>query len=118
MAQDKSTARTLRKNSTDAERKLWRHLRYRQLAGHRFRRQHPIGTYIVDFVCLEQHLVIEVDGAHHLDQAKPDAARDAWLASRGYRVLRFTDREALMEITAVKQAIGLALGNGEDDPPP
>lgn len=60
-------ARTLRKNQTDGEQALWSALRSRQLHSHRFRRQHPIGHYIVDFVCLEQNLVVELDGGQHLD---------------------------------------------------
>ena len=62
-------ARDLRQNPTDAERKLWAHLRLRQVHGHKFRRQRPIGPYIVDFVCLEERLVIEVDGSQHLERA-------------------------------------------------
>ena len=68
-------ARELRKNSTDAEKTLWSHLRQRLLGGYRFRRQHPIGIYIVDFVCLERRLVIELDGGQHLESVSHDAAR-------------------------------------------
>ena len=70
-------ARALRKSMTDAERKLWRGLRLRQMCGHKFRRQFPLGNYIVDFVCLEARLIIEVDGGQHADQKYGDAERDA-----------------------------------------
>ena len=82
-------ARELRKNLTDAERMLWAALRLRQIEGYKFRRQRPIGPYIVDFVCLEKSLVIEVDGGQHEGQLVHDTSRDAWLESQGYRVLRF-----------------------------
>ena len=98
-------ARKLRSNPTDAERMLWRHLRLRQFAGQKFRRQRPIGPYIVDFVCLEKKLVIEVDGGQHIKQKASDAKRDAWLRSQGLEVLRFWDHEVLKEIDHVKQAI-------------
>ena len=86
-------ARVLRKNPTDAERRLWRHLRRKGLNGLRFRRQAPIGPYIVDFYCEARSLVIEVDGGQH--GASADAARDAWLVSHGYRVLRFWNNDLL-----------------------
>jgi very-short-patch-repair endonuclease len=106
-------AKYLRKNSTDAERLLWRELRSRQLAGHKFRRQQPLGRFIVDFVCLEERLVVEVDGGQHRDatHSKYDAERDAWLAKEGFRVLRFWDHQVLREIEAVKATIWRALGN-------
>ena len=67
---NKAKARGLRKNPTEAERLLWQHLRLRQLRGHKFRRQQPLGPYIVDFVCLEKRLVIEVDGGQHSEQVE------------------------------------------------
>jgi very-short-patch-repair endonuclease len=79
---------------TDAERKLWQGLRGRQMDGFKFRRQLPLGPYIVDFVCLEARLVIEVDGGQHLGSAE-DKIREAWLASEGFRVLRFWNDEVL-----------------------
>jgi len=110
-------ARELRKNLTDAERKLWAHLRLRQIQGHKFRRQRPIGPYIVDFVCLEQRLVIEVDGSQHMERASQDARRDAWLASVGFRVLRFWDNQVLNEIDGVAEVIARVLGVSEDPHP-
>ena len=109
-------ARELRKNLTDAEGKLWAHLRLRQIEGHKFRRQRPIGPYIVDFVCLEQRLVIEVDGSQHMQRASVDARRDAWLASVGFRVLRFWDNQVLDEMDAVTEVIAAALRVSEEPP--
>ena len=88
-------ARTLRKKSTDAERLLWKHLRMRQLSAYKFRRQQPIGSYIIDFVCLEKKLIIELDGGQHTEQSAYDEERSAWLQERGYRVLRFWNHELL-----------------------
>ena len=98
--QKRDFARRLRRDMTDVERALWRCLRRRQLDGHRFRRQNPIGPYIVDFVCIEQRLVIEVDGGQHADSAW-DRVRDACLRSRGFRVLRFWNNEVLEQIEGV-----------------
>src|SRR6185295_2538863 len=78
-------ARALRSGATDAESLLWRHLRAHRFAGWKFKRQQPIGPYIVDFVCLAARLVIEVDGGQHLE-SKADAARDAWLEQEGFEV--------------------------------
>jgi very-short-patch-repair endonuclease len=88
-------ARHFRREATSAERKLWRYLRDCQLEGHRFRRQHPLGPYIVDFVCLERKLIVEVDGATHgePDELARDAKRTAWLQERGYRILRVDNVE-------------------------
>src|SRR5262245_62342304 len=102
-------ARELRSNSTDAERVLWRHLRLRQIGGHKFRRQRAIGPYIVDFVCLEKHVVVEVDGGQHNKHQKYDARRDGWLRGKGFTVLRFLDDAVLKQVENVKQAIWEAL---------
>ena len=98
-------ARTLRKNMTGAEQLLWRGLRKRQLNGFRFRRQHPIGKYIVDFVCLEQKLIVELDGGQHLEQQRYDIQRDDWLRSQGYTVLRFWNNQVMNELDQVLEAI-------------
>lgn len=98
-------ARELRRNQTDAEKKLWSILR-RDALGHSFRRQHPIGPYVVDFVCLSRGLVIEADGGqHHEEQAVYDAARTAWLEARGYNVLRFWSNDILGNIEGVCDVI-------------
>jgi very-short-patch-repair endonuclease len=94
-------ARSLRSNLTDAERALWQRIRHRQVEDHRFRRQVPIGPYIVDFACLEVRLIIEVDGGQHDLAAEHDRLRDMWLAERGYRVLRFWNNEVLTNIDGV-----------------
>jgi very-short-patch-repair endonuclease len=107
-------ARKLRKNPTDAERFLWRYLRLRQIEGYRFRRQRPIGRYIVDFVCLERKIVIEVDGGQHNEETAYDAERDRWLQADGYRVLRFWNHEILTETKAVMEVIQKIL----TEPPP
>jgi very-short-patch-repair endonuclease len=102
-------ARTLRKNPTEAERTLWKHLRMRQLEGHKFRRQQLLGAYIVDLVCLERKVIIEVDGGQHGEQVVSDAERTAWLEARGFRVLRFWNHQVLADVQAVKEAIREAL---------
>lgn len=102
---DKIRARELRKNLTEAEQALWRHLRLRQLGGHKFRRQQPIGKFIVDFVCLERRLIVEVDGGHHSKQVAYDLERDTWLKKQGFSILRFWDNQVLKEIESVKEVI-------------
>jgi very-short-patch-repair endonuclease len=99
-------------DSTDAERLLWRHLRRYQMNGHKFRRQQPIGIYIVDFVCLDQKLVIELDGGQHAEQVDYDETRTAWLESQGFRVLRFWNNQVLAEVEAVKTVIWEVLQSG------
>ncbi len=105
-------ARALRRRSTDAERVLWQRLRNRQIGDFKFRRQRPIGPYVVDFVCLEHWLVVEVDGGQHAIRAAKDARRDAWLASAGYRVLRFWNPDVLRNPEGVLQRILDALTAG------
>lgn len=102
-------ARELRNNPTEAERARWKHLRLRQLEGQKFRRQQPLGRYIVDFVCLETRLIIELDGGQHAGQGASDAERTAWLEAHGFRVLRFWNHEVLRNIDAVKEVIRGAL---------
>jgi very-short-patch-repair endonuclease len=98
-------ARDLRKNSTDAERFLWQHLRLRQINGDRFRRQRPVGPYIVDFVCLEKRMVIEVDSGQHNEAVFRDFQRDEWLRKQGFVVLRFWNHEVLNEIKSLTEVI-------------
>ena len=99
-------ARILRNNPTDAERILWRHLRFRQLVGYKFRRQRPIGRFIVDFVCLEKNLVIEIDGGQHSEQKSYDSKRDAWIRTKGFRVLRFWDHEVIAQSMMLSRLSG------------
>ena len=82
-------AKNLRKRSTDAEKLLWRYLRAKQLEGLKFRRQQPIGNYLVDFVCSERQVVIEVDGGQHAIEKDKDNIRDKWFREQGFKVLRF-----------------------------
>jgi very-short-patch-repair endonuclease len=102
-------SRQLRKNLTDAERTLWNILRKRQLSGCKFRRQVPIGSYIVDFVCLENKLVIEVDGGQHTELESYDAGRTAWLEREGFRVIRFWNNQVLTDTDSVQDAIWMAV---------
>lgn len=105
-------ARALRRNPTGAERALWKHLRMRQLDGFKFRRQQPLGPYVVDFVCLERRLIVELDGGQHAEQADSDAERTAWLEAHGFRVLRFWNHDVLKDIEAVKEVIRGVLSRG------
>jgi very-short-patch-repair endonuclease len=102
-------ARSLRRRATDAERRLWAVLRDRALVGARFRRQQPIGPYVVDFCCLERKLVVEVDGSQHLDRTAADARRTGDLELAGFRVLRFWNNQVLLETDAVLEAIRQAI---------
>jgi very-short-patch-repair endonuclease len=96
---------------TEAERALWRRLRKRLLKGCLFRRQFALGRYIVDFVCLQQRLIIEIDGGQHNDQQTYDAKRTTWLEAQGYRVLRFWNNDVLERIDAVVEIIAAAIGS-------
>ena len=98
-------AKALRKSFTDTERLLWRHLRAKHMEGYKFRRQEPIGSYIVDFVCQEKKIVIEVDGGQHSVERERDFERDKWLVGQGYKVLRFWNNEVLTNITGVLEVI-------------
>jgi very-short-patch-repair endonuclease len=103
----KARARSLRNNLTDAEQRLWNRLRGKQVSGIQFYRQKPIGNYIVDFYAPLVRLVVEVDGSHHLDgiQAKHDKQRNEYLERLGFKVLRFDDRQVLMQTDAVVEEI-------------
>lgn len=100
-------AKDLRGGSTDTERILWSHIRAKRLEGLKFRRQHPIGKYIVDFICLERKVVVELDGGQHTEPEKKeyDSERDYWLKQEGYRVLRFWDNEVLLNTKGVLEVI-------------
>ena len=97
-------ARTLRKKFTDAEQKLWKHLRGRQIGGEKFRRQQPLGKYVVDFVCLEKKLIVKVDGGQHA-ASEYDKERTLWLESEGFRVIRFWNNEVPGDIGIVLDVI-------------
>ncbi len=106
-----SLAKTLRRNATKEERALWKRLRLRQAGGYKFNRQQPIGKYIVDFVCLDKGLIIEIDGFQHgLEKnVELDKKRDEWLASEGYVTLRFTNRDINQNLDGVLRTIWSAL---------
>ncbi|UJB31052.1 endonuclease domain-containing protein [Chromobacterium sp. Beijing] len=101
-------AKSLRRNMTDAEQRLWKQLRAHRLNGEKFRRQQPIGPYIVDFVHFDSRLIIEADGGQH-HESRGDAARDAWLQAQGFRVMRFWNNDILHNQDAVLEAIWQAL---------
>ncbi len=98
-------ARKLRREQTPAEAKLWACLRDRQLAGLKFRRQHPIGRYVVDFYCAARRLAVEIDGDSHAHQLAYDRERTAWLNQRGVRVIRFTNRDVLEHLEGVVEVV-------------
>jgi very-short-patch-repair endonuclease len=104
-------ARQLRREATDAETLLWCHLRGRQLAGRKFRRQHPLPPYVLDFYCEELRLGIELDcGQHYLDEGREhDRQRAAYLQDKGIRLLRFSNREVLLELHGVLERIYLEM---------
>jgi very-short-patch-repair endonuclease len=111
-------AKTLRKDMTDAERRLWYHLRGHRFEGGKFKRQKPLGPFIVDFVCLSSRLVIELDGGQHADDPAYDQRRDALLAANGYRVLRFWNHEVMQELNGVLERIREALVSADGPSPP
>jgi very-short-patch-repair endonuclease len=110
--------RTLRSNMSDAEQALWHLVRRRQISGLKFRRQHPFGNYILDFVCLENRFVIELDGGQHAGQAAYDENRTKKLQAVGFRVIRFWDNEVLKEIDSVREKIWLVARELQSHPPP
>jgi very-short-patch-repair endonuclease len=100
--------RELRSNTTLPERILWQRLRNRRLGNMKFRRQHPIGPFIVDFCCIAKQLVIEVDGVQHENRQREDADRTKYLEENGYRVVRFRNFEVFDEIEGVLDKIAAA----------
>jgi len=108
-AMQKKRSRDLRKNATEAEIHLWRYLRSRRFESFKFRRQRPIGPYIVDFVCLERGLVIELDGGQHTENQGYDQQRNAYLKRVGYRVVRFWNNDIFQNIEDVLQTIDIEL---------
>lgn len=105
--------RSLRHHPTDAERHLWYRLRLRQLDGHKFRPQRPIGPYVCDFVCLSAAIVVELDGSQHVEHADYDADRDAFLKAKGFQVLRFWNHDVLLRTESVLETIYEALRRPE-----
>jgi len=97
-------ARELRDRSTDAERLFWSRVRAHRLSGFKFKRQQPIGPYIVDFFCSDANLIVELDGGQHATDAD-DSIRDAWLNGEGYRVLRFWNNDVLTNVDGVIETV-------------
>lgn len=100
-----NNAKSLRSHQTDAELQLWYHLRAHRFMGLKFKRQKPIGAYIVDFVCIEQKLIIELDGGQHAENVGYDERRTRFLESEGYQVLRFWNNQVLQEMDSVLEVI-------------
>lgn len=98
-------ARQLRLSPSEAQKVLWYQLRQKQLNGCKFRREHPMGPYIVDFICLSNKLIIEVDGGQHVQQASYDSRRTQWLESQGFKVLRFWNNDVLANTEAVIEIV-------------
>lgn len=113
----KTFARNMRAAPADAEVIVWRQLRAHRFAGHKFKRQQPIGNYIADFVCFEAKLIVEVDGGQHNDSAA-DKLRDEWLRSQGFTVLRFWNNEVSQNLDGVLTRILEALTPSPSVPPP
>lgn len=113
-------ARSLRGHSTMAERALWHQLRDRRLAGHKFRRQHPIGPFFADFVCIEKKLIVELDGGQHFDDRGllDDASRTATLNAFGFHVVRYDNRAVLTNMDGVLQSLLGSLCAGHPHPNP
>ncbi|MBE0598302.1 MAG: endonuclease domain-containing protein [Desulfuromonadales bacterium] len=99
------SAKELRRNSTDAERLLWQHLKAKQFEGLKFRRQEQIGRFIVDFVCYEKEIIVEADGSQHALEKEKDEERTQWLNSQGFMVLRFWNHEILTNIDGVLEVV-------------
>lgn len=111
-------AREMRVGMTDAEALLWRLLRDRRIEGAKFRRQHPMGRYILDFYCVEKKLCIELDGGQHSDAAGYDVQRDQWLNKQGIRVLHFWNNQMLMETESVMEMIYMTIIESKKNAPP
>ncbi|MEE3320439.1 MAG: endonuclease domain-containing protein [Pseudomonadota bacterium] len=98
-------ARDLRSRQTEAEQRLWYYLRAARFMGIKFKRQKPMGNYIVDFVSSSHRLIIEIDGGQHAEQQEYDRRRDAWLRSQGYEVVRFWNHQVLTETQSVLESV-------------
>ena len=109
-------AKRLRHEMTDAERVLWREVRAHRFAGLKFKRQEPLGLYVVDFVCYAAKLIVELDGGHHADQQDVDAERTRWLESCGFRVVRFWNNDVLTNTAGVMQEIEKKLPSPRPSP--
>ena len=118
-ARQRNNAKSMRRIMTEAELKLWNEVRAHRLMGMSFRRQVPIGPYIVDFACAKHRLIIEVDGSQHAEASavERDEARSAYLASCGWTILRFWNDDVLRDIDGVCQHIVVSAGLGAPEMP-
>ena len=114
----KTNSRKLRSELTEAETHLWQHLKARQVCDKKFRRQHPVGNYILDFACIEARLAIEVDGGQHSEMQSQDNLRTAWLETQGWKVLRFWNNEVLQNIEGVLEKVLNTLKTDKINIPP
>ena len=115
------SARKLRKNMTDTEQYVWSRIRHKQLGGFRFRRQHPIGSFIGDFICLEQRLILELDGGQHDDRKDYDELRTRYLNECGYRVVRYWNHQIFEDWDWIAEDLFRLLSEGatpHPNPPP
>ena len=110
-------ARNMRAAPTDAEAVIWRQLRAHRFARHKFKRQQPIGNYILDFVCFEAKVIVEVDGGQH-NGSSADKERDAWLESQGFIVLRFWNNDVMQNLEGVLMRILEVVAPSPSVPPP
>jgi very-short-patch-repair endonuclease len=110
--------RRLRNSPTDAEHRLWQRLRARQIEGCKFRRQHPYGNFILDFVCLERRVAVELDGSQHASASERDATRTMALEVDGFIVLRFWNNEVFENIEGVLESVRQCLEGRETPSPP
>ena len=115
---NRSRAKEMRRKPVAAEKLFWNEVRDRKLAGHKFRRQYLIGRYIVDFVCVEKKLIVELDGAPHATRGEYDRDRDEFLESQGYRVMRFRNEAFADDIALVMITIRNVLDTPSPQPSP
>jgi very-short-patch-repair endonuclease len=113
-----ATARCLRANQTDVEKRLWARLRNRGLLGLKFRRQVPLGDFVADFVCADHALVVELDGGQHASSEISDDRRTAWLEARGWQVVRFWNNEVYENFDGVLTVIARTCGLNPDEAQP
>jgi very-short-patch-repair endonuclease len=98
-------AKRLRHEQTEAEQKFWRRVRNRGIGGCKFKRQYPMGIYVADFACLERRLIVELDGSQHAERQEHDRIRDEWLASQGFRIVRFWNVEVFTNLERVMERV-------------
>ncbi len=111
---DKTIARRLRKSSTDTERALWYQIRKSAIEETKFRRQQPLGPYVVDFVSFQEKIIVELDGGQHAVNIESDQVRESYLHEKGYRVLRFWNNEVLENMAGVLEVIRRAILDGRE----